>query len=90
VTGSGGASGAAVEIESAAIEGVETLEAVGGSGVLARGAGGAAGSDGSGELVTGAATLARTAEAAVLAIETACAAAAENGTAGADAAAGVV
>ena len=86
MTASGG--GAAVESESVAIKGVEALEAAGGSGVLGRGAGGGAGSDGNDELGAGAATLTERAEAAVVAIETACAA--EKGNAGTDAAACVV
>jgi hypothetical protein len=77
-----------VERESVAIKGVEALEAAGGSGVLARVAGGGAGSDGNDELVAGTATLTERAEAAVVVIEAACGA--EKETAGADAAAGVV
>ena len=88
MTASGGASGAAVECESVAINGVEALEAAGGSGVLGRGAGGGAGSDGNDELGAGAATLTESAEAAVVAIATTCGA--EKGNAGTDAAACVV
>ena len=89
MTGSGAVSGAPAESESVAAKGVGALEAVGGSGVIAGGADGAPGSDGNDELVTRAAR-AGTAEAAVVAIETARAAGAEKGIAGADAAAGVM